>query len=217
MSFPPGLRWERETGQWPLHHWPGLTSVKCMLHAPIKTKFRCLHFPNIAKAPLIHRRHKCSVADPLAGVHKSPKLPHVGWFLCRSADPMIEVCKGLWYERLNMVRLIYSPELLNSLDPDFWLWRSHTQLSHSPSHPLIMLRDDWINCRDQSSIGESSTDLRPKRWFFVLPSNQMITSTNWSWKSLIDRLTLPETNVSPAKWWLGDYVPFANAYFQGIC
>ena len=29
--------------------------------------------------------------------------------------------------------------------------------------------------------------------------------------------TLPETNVSPENWGLGDYFPFEKAYFQGLC
>ena len=29
--------------------------------------------------------------------------------------------------------------------------------------------------------------------------------------------TLPETNMAPEKWWLGDYFPFGKAYFPGLC
>ena len=28
--------------------------------------------------------------------------------------------------------------------------------------------------------------------------------------------TLPESNIVPEKWWLGDYVPFGEAYFQVV-
>ena len=29
--------------------------------------------------------------------------------------------------------------------------------------------------------------------------------------------TLPEINIAPENWWLGDYFPFGTAYFQGLC
>ena len=109
-----GLHWERETGQLPLHHWPGHSAPHQWLEEPtvvshgatrsqdidefssassMPSKQRSLHFPNLAKAPLIHQKHKCSVADPLAGVHKSPKLPH--FFFCFCADrPIISVLLG---------------------------------------------------------------------------------------------------------------------------
>ena len=38
---------------------------------------------------------------------------------------------------------------------------------------------------------------------------------NNSWKSG-EHTTLPETNIAPENWWLEDYFPFGEAYFQSV-
>ena len=33
----------------------------------------------------------------------------------------------------------------------------------------------------------------------------------------VHRITLPETNIAPEKWWLEDYFPIGKVTFQGLC
>lgn len=152
-----GLHWERETGQLPLHHWPGHSTPHQWLEEPtvvshgatrsqdidefssassMPSKQRPLHFPNLAKAPLIHQKHKCSVADLLAGVHKSPKLPHFFGFCANR--PIMKCARVfdtlIWKAEYGPVDILSG--LLNSIFRFSVMAVPYSELF--PTHPLIL-------------------------------------------------------------------------------
>ena len=61
--------------------------------------------------------------------------------------------------------------------------------------------------RNEKAACETKEKIKRGGWWYVLRVEHL-------WNTYF--FNLPETNKAPEYWWLEDYFPFENAYFQGL-
>ncbi len=88
----------------------------------------------------------------------------------------------------------------------YHIWHQNSQPSWSPFG--FLASSISASCGGWLAASASSKGYGFERWDF---NDCKLVCEKYK------RPTFPETNIAPENWWLEDYFPFEQAYFQGLC